>query len=831
MISVNGKIKKILTIVIPLFLIYFFSIHIRSHIFHFSDRKDAFSPFYNTETATHYRYTKMVSQGQKVPPVDYKAEYPDGFEVFKRTSIFEEYVAGYLHRLPFFKNIPLHRFVEYFCWYFSALSIFGVFLLCLLLTKKTGIALLSTLYYAVATTFIVRTVNGFYLREIFTFPLIALHMYFSLKSITSDKIINPVISSILIFFVMASWQISQFYLMIIIMFPVLQYLLKKSKDDSRSSFLRFFLFQTVALILAGLIVPYLRIRIFIFSLPLSICYIFLAILIIDKYKPLKIYQKTGIFLLLCVIAYLVIPRSEGYSYLFTIFTVSWYKIRYFLQKPSDPSSLSFVVKAWWTGPFMTSSFKDTIYMLSTYLLWAIITVLLLIIRLGKKKDPDIKLEFLLYITLTFFVAFLFYRRIYIYLTVALALDFGFCLSLVKKRPRKKLIFIILVVVFCLIFEWYKTWTVSSQKPFFSGILNLGNFAMQEEEFVNRNEAGIDVINWINSNTETNDSILTRYAFSPPILIYTGRPVYLSPVYDGITAKRAEEFNSAYYENEKDFFKVCKKYDVKYYVYYIDMYLSDSFYSTRYLVNKMNYSKDEAVYNMQFHPERLEYFELVHQNEIFRIFKVNHKEAPLNNPNQIGEYFPCYDEKILKKMNRSSTEFLFRWNDAYSIYIDGYGYFNRRIFDKAEAMFNTCIDIFPYYPQVWTYLGKISLVKREHKQALRNYQRALSFTYSSEAHYGLAFLNLVYGLTEDAEKEYKEILKRNACYMPAIMDLAVLYSKERQLGEAIELCKRAISCKPDYLKAYGILGSLYTRIGRDDLASQIYQEMERRIQKK
>jgi len=816
--------KKLLILILGLLFIYFTAIYIKSHLFRSQDRKDIYSPFYHTENATHFRYTEMISRGVPVPENDIKAQYPDGFEVFKRSSIFEEYIAGYLHRLPAFNKVPLHRFIEFFNWCFSSLAVFAVFLLCFCLTKDKWLSLISTLYYAISSASIVRTVNGFYLREIVAFPLIAFHIYFTFKSLVSGKTMDFTVTAVLVFFVMASWQMAQFYLVIIIIFPVIKYLLTKKTDKLRRQYLKFYTIQAGGLILAGLLVPYLRNRTFITSMPLFICYAFILMLIIEKYQVFKIWQKTGLFLLVCIGLFLVIPRNREYSYIYEFFL---YKIRYFFKKPSDPAKLPFIIKTLWSGPFNTPNLKNAVYILSTYLLWGIVAVGYIVWQYKKEKQLDTSRLFILYLTVAFFGAYLISKRIYIFFIVALVIDFCFLISIIKIKRLKKRIVVFGIIGFCLFFEFYKTWTSSSSKPFFTGLFDPADFSMEEEQFIVRNETGIDLIEWINENTATNDTILARYALSPTLLIYTGRPVYLSPLFDRISSDRIEEFNTSYYKKEENFYKVCEKYKVKYFVYYIDIYLNNSFYSTRYMANKMDYSKDEVAYHMQFHPEELKYFELMYQNEVFRIYKVVYHGKKVRNDNQVKEYYAVYDEDAFFRMGRSEIEFLLRWNDSFSIYMQAYQYFARRRFQEAGETFQIALEIFPYYPQAWIHLGKIALARRQNKEAYKYYNRALAISDMVEARYGLAFLNLVYGFRNQAKKELTDILRRDKCYMPAIMDLAVIFSHEKDYDRAIQLCRQGISCKPDYLKSYELLARIYKQAGRETLADKVYQDMEAR----
>ncbi len=814
------NIKRILLIILSLLAVYSFSIYIRSHIFSNVKKKD-YSPFYNTEAAHYLRYAEMVSKGEEVPAIDYKAQYPEGFEVFKGTSIFMEYIVGYLHRLPFFRNIPFFRFVEYFNWYCSAISIFGIFLLCLLFVSDIKIALLSALYYAVAIAAISRTVDGFFEKEIFTLPVMIFHLFFFLKYLATKKRKYSFTAAVLLFIIMASFRLSQFDFLLVISYPVFKFLFSQKTEKFKGSLLDFFAFQLAALFAAGLIIPYLRCRLFIFSLPMIICYSFIVLLITDKYITLNIWKKVSAFFILNILLFIIFPQTKDYTSVTSMF---FYKIRYFLQKPLDPARLPFLTRSIWVGPYKSPSLYNIIYLFSTYLFWGIASVVFLIMKFIKKQ-LDIKLEFLLFLTGAFLASYLFFKRLQIFLIIALSVNFAFCLHLAKKYLKRKLIFILVLVMFCLVFEWYKTWTYFELQPFFSGFLI--KFKIEPDKSENRfvSDATIRMVEVVKTHTEENAKILTKYAFSAPILLYTGRTIFINPSQEKIApVLKIREVSSALYQKERDFHDICKEYKVDYYVYAIDEYLDNSIYSTRYLVDKMDYNEEKTAYFMQFEPENLKYFKLVYQNEIFRIFKFIPQHS-LQKDRADMKYYPCYDKAVYNKMGISHIEFLEKWISAYINRIAGDYYYNKQQFNRAEVVYNSCLNAFPFFPHVLINLARIYLISGNFNEAHLNFQRALSINYSASAHYGATMMHLMQGSRDKAEQELQEILKKEPFYLPAVIDLVNIYGQKRLYERAIDLCKKAIQRHPDSLLLYKELAVLYQKSGRHDLAQQVYEKIK------
>jgi len=760
----------------------------------------------------------MVSQGKDVPAIDYHAQAPDGFQVFN-TPIIMEYIVGSLHRLPFLNNIPFHRFVEYFCWYFSALSIFSIFLLCFFIISHTGISLLATLYFAISLPFIARTVNGFFEREIFTLPFIILHLYFFMRSLHSKKRMDTAIASVLIVIVVGSWEISKFYLLLFMVYPVLKFILSKKTDEFKEPFFNYSLYQIITLISACLLVPYMRYRSFIFSLPMIVCYGFFIIMLITRYISLSMVKKFLIFLGTCLLFILVFPKNKDYTHVYAIF---FYKIVHFLKKPVDPGRIPFDARALWEGPFRSPVIRKILYTFSTFLIWGGLSIWFLIKKFLKKK-LNLKLEFLLFINIVFFACFLLFERLHVFAIIALAVSFGYCVLIIKTRlSRKYLFYFFSLLLLSACFEFYKTWTFLSGKPFFSTFLE--KILPAEQEFGYRTDSIIKTIEWIKSNTKTNDVILARYALCPSILIYTGRPVTLTPYFEPVSMRdRVYHINSAYYQDERSFYNICRKYKVNYFIYGLNVYLDTTAYSVRYLMDKMVPDKEETVYYMQFHPDKLRNFKLVFQNETFRVFKVLDKEG---NDNKDIDYYPCYDEKIFQQINKEPFEFLMRWYDAYLSKIWGDYYFSRKLFTQAEDYFKKALDIFPFYPQVLEQLSRIALLHRRYNEAYQYLKKSLSITYSVSANYGMAALSLMQGDTRGAYLKLKNLVSKNPSYIPALADLSKIYKARGHYREAIRLTKRIISIRPNFIPAYYELESLYRIIGEKEQAEQLRIQMKK-----
>jgi len=749
----------------------------------------------------------MISEGRSLAAVDYAAGYPEGIEVFQSTSLFKEYTAGYLHGLPFFRNIPLPLFLEYFTWFFSSLSIFGIFFICLLLIKDPLIALLTTAYYVAALPAVIGTVNGSFVPMVFVLPFIVLHIYFVLKSIKGKDKLNPVIAGFLLFIIIGSWDLSPLYFLLFISYIIFKYLFTRDTDDLKNRFFIFMAAQMFFLLLAGFFIPYLRVRLFLLSLPMVVCYSFSLVLIIDKFRNLNRALKIALFIGFVTGLYLVFPASKDYT---PAYSVLIYKIKYFSGKPSSPGKLPFAIRCLWTESFQSPSFFQALFYFFTYLLWGGVGFYFLIYHFIKKK-LDIHKEFILYIIFGFLGLYIFFRQFGIFLIIGLTLSSNLGLYYLRNYFKKRYFIFIFILVLCIALEAYKTGFLYKNSSLTSRVYKR-IILKEESRFTFRDNAVGGLVNWIKNETPGRSRFLCPYLFSGPLLLYTDRIVIVNPAFESVLQRnKIKEINSALYDNEEQFYNICRKYEVDYYVYIISEFLDTSLYSTRYLVDNIQPDDQEIAFAFQFQPERLKYFKLVYQNEIFHVYRVISKGFEKINPGQLENYIACYDERIYKQMDLSTADFFYRWNSAYNMKTTGDYYFKKKQLAAAEGLYEQSLDIFPFYPQMLISSAKIDMVWGKLDSAYAKYQKSLSITYSVPAHYGIAVINLRRGNIHIAEQELKRVIIKDPDYQPALLDMIYLYKQKGQYAKAIQWCKKAIVYFPDNKHLQYEMQDLYNRI--------------------
>jgi len=103
------------------------------------------TPFTNIN-AFHYYFAHLIAKGEKIPEISYKAQYPEGIYVFRTTSIFMEYVVGFLYRFFNRCNIPFDEFVRNFVRVFGVIPAIIVYFLTKSITRNRIASLASSLF-------------------------------------------------------------------------------------------------------------------------------------------------------------------------------------------------------------------------------------------------------------------------------------------------------------------------------------------------------------------------------------------------------------------------------------------------------------------------------------------------------------------------------------------------------------------------------------------------------------------------------------------------------------------------------------------------------------
>jgi len=590
-----------------LFSIYKISIYQKGTNFLKSDEFGLF----RVEEATRYRYAKLIAEGKKIPEIDYRIQYPEGLDVKKHFTTTSQYILGYTYRfLGLKKFFPFHVWVIIFMFFYSSLIVFPVYYISRTYSKILP-SIIGTLFYVTSFASYSRTVAGGLVEEdIALFPMFLTLYLFILHYQKKRKKLFPFITVLTVYF-LSGWHVSQFFYFIFLVFVIFYYFL--FDRNILSAFIPIF----IGSFIAGFIVPVMRGEKFLFSYSMLLSYSFL---ISTKIKKFKIPVMLILFLISMFLTNPVLKKhSKNYSHVYTLIIN---KIKYFGIKPKfskEAEKIPFDAKVLWQGSFVSPKLKEIKKHFSYTLIALVPAILFLILN---PADRFIILM-LIFFNVSFFSLYLLIRRLYVFSIFFFSLLIPFAFN----QKNKKLLYI----------------TYLSLIPLIP--LNLKHSYKLTQPVARRiNSYKMDLIKWMNKHLPENSVILSNIGIAPEIVQNSKFKTVLHNHYESYDIReKTKEFYEKIFEDEKTFYKFCKKYKSNYLIYHWEFIIDSSVNSIRYQVNRIYVSKNSAAFLFHFYPEKLKYFKLIYQNNYYRLFAIKpYFHLP---PSFHLKYVPFYNPKL------------------------------------------------------------------------------------------------------------------------------------------------------------------------------------------
>ncbi|UCE18465.1 MAG: hypothetical protein JSV84_16690 [Gemmatimonadota bacterium] len=669
------------------------------------------------ESASHYRYAKMIAEEKPIPSPDRQAQHPEGLEV-THDSIMEEYVVGYLYRVFPFQEIPFHRFVSYFVILFSSLSIFAVFHLSRQFTRTRAAGLFATLLYTVSLPSILRNIGTEFAREHFSLPFLFFHTSFFVKSIDAKssfqtRLTSAIISGLCLFIALASWKLCRFYFLIFVLFVLLQFLLKKETRILRVPVLVLFAFAFVS----GLSVPHLRADLFLTSTPMILMYSMILVGVIDQFvRPIgRTILKTAFVFGTSVGLYVLLPQTSRFGH---VYYTALYQILFLFRHPQDPSRLPPEARLYWVPGYTHPS----LYNFLAYFTLPLVTGVYGVARSIRdviRGRTSVGEQFLLYSLAATFISYIFFSRLHVFFIFFLTVFMGRSIDLLLTRFQKK-IFVYAMVGLIGVHQVYQV--VIGWDPL-RVMSTLGIQPVREEIFLENVFNLNDVIRWIESNTEPESVFLSYWHTSAQILAYADRSTVLHTFFEDANMRRKIiEFAHTLYNSERAFFSYCEKYGVNYFIYSSRYFLDDSIVGTRFLADRLSLNSNCFTHKAHFYPEKLARFSLRYQNDCFRVYKVLEGAEP--KVDEPVDYQPVFDPKYATNNMETMRQFGEQFSYASFLYYSGLETLKRGRPLSAIQLLQNSISVLPTMHNAWILLAALLEGQGFTEEACTAYQQVL-----------------------------------------------------------------------------------------------------------
>lgn len=604
-------------------LLVFFFISISLRAYYFKTTFGGFIP-YSAESASHFYYAQRHQEHKVIPALDKTIQYPEGLYVFKKTSIFMEYPSAWLYN-AFFKKITawdFQTFTRYFTPFFYSFSIFAVFMASFFLTRNAAEALFAAVFLALSRASVERSSGFEFLSENFSLPFIFFHFAFVLAAFQSQKRQTWLFlaSGFFLSIALASWKITQFYLLLFSLFLVSLYLMGKNKENGFKNCAHS---TTVFCVLTGLLTPYLREGIFLLTAPCLLLY-FTAFCPLPKstLKTRCILLTTYILFILCAYRFFL-PDSFTSAMYSHVYSMLFYKIKFLLHKPENALLLPAEVRAFWVPPFLSPSWKEVLNTSPLLIPIGFLGCFSLIKHLFRGKIPvcvprtgrsEANL-LLLFMNAAFLIFYVFFTRMRVFLIFFSCLSCIFFLHGAKQKHKALFVIATLLILFT---ESYHT--LAGQKSFITG--KIYNFPVNRPAVKLAMPYENGLLEAVKKHTRAGDIILTRWSLSTMLHAYTGRKIVLHAFFESPDIReKNQKFNELLFSDEDKLFEHCK------FVWHATILvlahnmIGDSPDTERYMANVKQLQPAMAVVKLLNQTPQSKHFNLLYENPMFRMFRI------------------------------------------------------------------------------------------------------------------------------------------------------------------------------------------------------------------
>jgi tetratricopeptide (TPR) repeat protein len=284
-------------------------------------------------------------------------------------------------------------------------------------------------------------------------------------------------------------------------------------------------------------------------------------------------------------------------------------------------------------------------------------------NLLKHRKSENHIRLLLLLSLLFFLSYLAIERMGVVNNFfAVTLSVSLCLLGSGKLRRSIKILIPTGLTLIFLFNFYQCYHLHNPTRYIRLLRAVFGNEISENIY-NWRLNNIELVRFVRFKTPENATFLSSFGVGPLIFAYAERAIALQPKFEVKDCqKMVKEFFDVIYDSEENFYLLCKKWQINYFLYDIRILLDNSRDGSRWIAGKMEVSTNSVAFLMHFFPETLKHFELVYQNNFYRLYRVLGEGEYA----QTGyfQYQPIYDIKVYGDQKKIDKIF----DDRYTKYI-------------------------------------------------------------------------------------------------------------------------------------------------------------------
>jgi hypothetical protein len=484
-----------------------------------------------SDPALLYYVTERILASGGLPPDDFRAdpriEHPATSDIPAMFTVGQEFLVAWTHRLVG-DGLPLHVSCVIAMGLFASLAALGVYGLALELTGRAPWAAFAALLYAL-TPANYRTIGFVLVREDFSLPFFALHLWLLARAVRLRTTPAILAAALALVAALATWHAMTF-VATLAAGCVFAWFLRTGQNPLATPRSWWF---PAALGAASLVVPVLRAKLFLLSVPMQVAVAMPVAAALAKRSPHPAAGRVGGGVAAALVAFtlaLMATRwitGEGGDY-GHVFEFVWSKLRFLGVRPEDPASLPFGARLLWQGPFGTGTPAHLLEMLAATGVLLPVAALTEVPRWVRGRG-EAAVPLLMAFALASAVAALLIRRMEVVCGLVAPVAAVVLLSRLRPAPMAAWILGVALV----------------QAAVFAGFVR--DYSLDRWYDPVRTAALAGAIEWIRDELPHGGAIAADFVSSPAILAHTGHPVVLQPKYETRRSRdRIERFVNALY---------------------------------------------------------------------------------------------------------------------------------------------------------------------------------------------------------------------------------------------------------------------------------------------
>jgi hypothetical protein len=692
---------------ILLILLYITAVWIR-----LSGSSGTFYPYFKGESGTNYRHALAVGTQGGLPAHDPRFFWPEGYSPADTKAVGAEYLTGVAIRLGnAFSDMPQKKMVSLFTVLAFSLCVFTFYGFTRLLWQCQTAGLLAALLLAFSRPLVEVTLGSEYLHGPFALLLVSLHLWLFLSWRRTPSTARAIWTALAALALLATWEAGPAY---VALFGVAAVLLPGGDTSTRRTLLTW---HAAVMILAAALLPHLQARRLIADWPVVLVVVSTAYSYVRQSLPSRfpawVYLAAGALPLVLILRPIHIGGVETLSEVQYWF----YRLRFIAGKPADPQLLPESVRFLWShgrstpAPYTLSAFFVPLIFLLTP---AFLSLRGFCLRTGTRVWPPVVVGLL-----GALVFWLDRGTVYAAALILFPLLAVSGVALGKHLVRRGT----LVAISVLLVVTSGLMPLGKANAIYRAGDALGVSPVAPDGFapVSLGNADLDLVRYVVSRTSVGDPFLVPPELSSLVVTFAGRKTMLVPGAPPTNmAQRTGQVIARFYEDEGNLYTLCKASGIRYVVSSIDLLLDTSRYSPLYTAGRRGSGEDAVARRMHFAPEKLRHFNLVYQNDVYRLFRVvDDSELTF-----LTDHPPVYQYSILERNGDTLESFYMRVVDILATYHTAVAALARDDEEGAIRRFRYCLEQAPRFSKAWMGVGDSLLRLRDFRAANAAYMRVL-----------------------------------------------------------------------------------------------------------